>query len=344
MSRWRRATAWLVVVAALSARPIAAQSVALVVSNLKADSMAPAPTMTVTAIPARPGTYAVTLEMSTEAAFARPFYISSSDGLFGTFAIDSLLPEKTRIFMRTRLFDSGVIVAEQRQQHVVQAWVRLIEPVQQSLVNLRTRTPRFIWQSPAITLPPGPWQYELTVSNTRNGALALLASVTDTSFVVSDSALEANTSYRWQVLARAANSRGVGEVITRSTGTFVITTAEAPTATIFYQNFPNPFGRGERVQTTCFWFDLGEASTVRLTIYNLRLQRVRQLVPGPLGTGSFAAGAYGRGDPTAQTGCDDRLSWDGRDDDGRLLPTGIYVAEFMANGVRTTRKIYFKKP
>jgi hypothetical protein len=344
MSRWRRATAWLVVVAALCARPVDAQSVALAISNLKADSMAPAPNMTVTAVPARAATYAVTLEMSTEAAFARPFYISSADGLFGTFAIDSLLPEKARIFMRVRLFEDGIIVAEQRQQHVVQAWVRLIEPLQQDLANVRTRTPRFIWQSPAITLPPGPWQYELTVSETRTGTRTVLANVTDTSFVVSDSSLQANTSYRWQIRARAANSRGVGEVVTRSSGTFVITTAEKPTATIFYQNFPNPFGRGERVQTTCFWFDLGEASTVRLTIYNLRLQRVRRMVPGPLGPGPFAAGAYGRGDPTNQTGCDDRLSWDGRDDDGRLVPTGVYVAEFMANGVRTTRKVYFKKP
>src|SRR3954462_4290697 len=159
MNVWRRATAGLVVVAALSARPVVAQSIALIVSNLKADSMAPAPNFTVTALPGGPGAYAVTLEMSTEAAFARPFYVAGNDGLLGTFAIDSLLPEKTRIFMRARLFNGGVVVAEQQQQHTVQAWVRLIDPPQQALANLRTRRPRFVWQSPAITLPPGPWQY-----------------------------------------------------------------------------------------------------------------------------------------------------------------------------------------
>jgi hypothetical protein len=344
MSRWRRATAWLVVVAALSARPTAAQSVALAIANLKADSVSPAPTMTVTAIQARPelGPFAITLEMSTEAAFARPFYIESADGVVASFAIDSLLPEKTRIFFRTRLFDrAGNVIAEQQQQHPVQAWVQLIFPGQQSLANIDTRFPRFIWRSPAITLPPGPWRYELTVTNTRTGIVDLFAIVDDTSFADS---LQANTSYRWQVRARALNSRGTGEVVVRSAGTFIITTSDQPTATVFYQNFPNPFGRGERAATTCLWFDLGEPSTVRLTIYNVRLQRVRQIVPGAIGDGRLPAGAYGRGDQTTQTGCDVRLQWDGRDDNGRVVPSGVYVVEFVANGVRTTKKMYFKAP
>lgn len=348
MSGWRRATAWLLVVAALAARPIAAQSVALAIANLKADSVSPAPTMTVTAIQARPelGPFAITLEMSTEAAFARPFYIESVDGAVGSFVIDSLLPEKTRIFFRTRLFDRfGNVLAEQQQQHPVQAWVQLIAPPQQSLANLDTRSVRFIWRSPPITLPPGPWKYELTAFNTRTGNPAFLVQTFDTSFVVADTvSLEANASYRWQVRARASSGRGVGEVIARSAGTFVITTKDRPTATVFYQNFPNPFGKDERSASTCLWFDLGEPSTVKLTIYNVRLQRVRVMVPGPIGSGILPAGAYGRGDPTTQTGCDVRLEWDGRDDNGRTVPSGIYVAEFVANGVRTTKKMYFKAP
>ena len=345
MSVWRRATAWLVVVAALAARPAASQSVSLAISNLKADSVSPAPTMTVSAIAGRQelSPFAITLEMSTEAAFSRPFYIQAVDGTEGSFAIDSLLPEKMRIFFRTRLFDRfGNVIAEQQQQHSVQAWVQLIAPPQQSLANVDTRSPRFIWRSPAITLPPGPWRYEVTVINTRTGNPAAFAIVDDTSYA--PDSLEANTSYRWQVRAHALNSRGVGEVTAKSAGTFVITTKDRPTATVFYQNFPNPFGRGERTSRTCLWFDLGEPSTVKLTIYNVRLQRVRQMVPGAIGDGRLPAGAYGRGDPTAQGGCDFRLEWDGRDDNGQLVPSGIYVAEFVANGVRTTKKMYFKAP
>lgn len=349
MSLWRRATAWLVVVvaAALWARPVVAQSITLVVSNLKVDSMAPAPNMTVSAIQARPelGPFAVTLELSTEAAFSRPFYIGATDGTFATFTIDSLLPEKTRIFMRARLFArTGQVLAETQQQHPVQAWVQLIEPAPGNPTIVRTRTPRFVWRSPPISLPPGPWQYDLTVFNTltgRSDAEAFRHS--DTSFVF-QGPLQTNTSYRWQLVARASNSRGVGEVTVRSTGTFVITDPGAPTATIFYQNFPNPFGRDERLPTTCFWFDLATPATVRLTIYNLRLQRVKQMVPGPIGDGRLTAGAYGRGDQLTQTGCDSRLSWDGRDDKGLLVPSGVYVAEFIADGVRTTRKLYFRKP
>ena len=45
------------------------------------------------------------------------------------------------------------------------------------------------------------------------------------------------------------------------------------------------------------------------------------MVPGRLVMASLPAGAYGRGDPTAQGGCDaQRSQWDGRDDNGRIVP------------------------
>jgi hypothetical protein len=81
-----------------------------------------------------------------------------------------------------------------------------------------------------------------------------------------------------------------------------------------------------------------------LTIYDLRLRRVRSIVPGAIGDGSLAAGAYGRA-VDVQSGCDTRLSWDGRDDNGRFVPPGVYIAEFKADGRSiTTKKILFKGP
>lgn len=333
--------AWLlVVVLAPFARPLVAQSISLIVSNLKADSMAPAPNMSIAATQNRPefGPYTVSLELSTESRFTRPFYVNAAEGEAATFAIDSLLPEKTIIHMRARLINLfGDVVAEAIQQHPVQAWTRLMAPTQ---VSLRTRQPTFVWTSPAITLPPGPWDYELSVINTATGRPAeVAAGLSDTSFTLK-APLEVNASYRWQVRAKGQNSRGTGEVIARSAGTFVI--AGEPTATVFYQNFPNPFGRGQSREITCFWFDLAHPAKVRLMIYNLRLQRVRSIIPGPGGDGTFGVGVHGRQDVNNPTGCDTQFSWDGRDDAGNFVPPGIYIAEFQGDGTRSTIKMLYK--
>jgi hypothetical protein len=91
MSRWRRTAAWVSIVGSLGAgRSVAAQSITLSVSNLKADSMPPAPNMTLTAIQARPelAPYTVSLELSTEPGFQRPFYINVAEGQAATFTID----------------------------------------------------------------------------------------------------------------------------------------------------------------------------------------------------------------------------------------------------------------
>ena len=267
MSRSSRAAARLFVMglAAMLARPVEAQSVTLSIAGVRGDSISPAPLMTVSGLQTRPelAPYTVTLELSTTQGFARPFYFNSAEGVLGTFTIDSLLPARSAVFMRARLIDRQGFVTETRQQYVVRDWITLVQPLQQPLVNLSTRTPRFVWSSPAITLPPGPWVYDLTVINRGNSTAAAVAEgLTDTSFQFSQP-LEANASYRWQVIARAQNSTGLGEVVARSSGTFVISSAEQPTATIFYQNFPNPFGLGQRTNTTCFWFDLGRPASVR---------------------------------------------------------------------------------
>jgi hypothetical protein len=330
--------------AALLARPIEAQSVTLSIAGIRGDSISPAPSMTVSGFQTRPelGPFTVTLELSTDPGFARPFYFNSAEGLIGTFTLDSLLPARSVVFMRGRLIDRQGTVTETRQRYVVRNWITLLQPLQQPLYHLSTRTPQFVWSSPAITLPPGPWVYDLMIINVGNSTPAAVAEgLTDTSFQFREP-FEANASYRWQVIARAQNSAGLGEVIARSAGTFVITAKEQPTATIFYQNFPNPFGRGERRSSTCFWFDLGQPAAVRLTLYDLRLRRVRRLVPGGLPAERLPAGAYGRGEVGSESECDPRLLWDGKDDNGRIVPAGIYLAEFVADGQRSTKKVYFK--
>lgn len=347
MSRGRRLAAGLGFLAlTLASRLLEAQSITLRVSSLKADSMPPGPLFSVSAVAGPPNLapYAVTVELSTEAAFQRPFYNNSADGLSGSFTTDSLLPEHGVIYFRARLTDrNGFTQAEVREQHPVLGWVTLIDPAQQSLVVLPTRKPRFVWSSPPTTLTAGLWQYQLSVINKATGVTEGFVSplINDTSYVFPDS-LESNASYRWQVRAMAQGGKGSGQVTVMSFGTIVI--GGDPAFTLLYQNFPNPFGRGQRSATTCFWFDLTQPGRVRLTIFDIRLRAVRSIIPGPLGDGNLPAGTYGRENIDTQTGCDTRVQWDGRDDSGRFVPPGIYIAEFRANGKSSTRKILYKGP
>lgn len=114
----------------------------------------------------------------------------------------------------------------------------------------------------------------------------------------------------------------------------------APPVTLLYQNFPNPFpALGQ--DATCLSFDLARSSDVQLDILDLRGSPVRRLVPGP-GLGPvLAAGRYGRSD-TGGAPCDPRLLWDGRADNGRDVPAGVYLYKLRASGVTQFRRIVFR--
>jgi len=336
MKRGRRVAAFIVAAAALLvSRRTSAQSVTLAVSPLLADSTSPAPDMSVSGLATRPefGPYTVSLALSLEPQFRNPFYARSAPGETASFKVDSLLPEHAVVYFRARLIDQfGTVVAEATARHPVRSWVRLIAPLRGATTIVDTRTPTFVWSSPPITFPPGLWSYQVFVIETQSGKVAASSPVTnDTTFTAPT--LQANTSYRWQVDARASNSTGAGDVRVSSPGTFVISSDSAPTVTLLYQNFPNPFGRDMRSDRTSIWFDLAHSSKVRITIYDIRQRMVRRLIPGLLPDGTLAPGAYGR---------DGALTWDGKDDAGRSVPPGVYVVVFEGDGTRASIKILFK--
>jgi len=349
----RLAAAATFVLAAGVGRRLAAQvviSIPTITENGHAtDSISPAPVISINATPVpvnvQPST--ITLEVSRDPVFSNPIAAPSANGSSASFVLNQLLPERTVIYFRARILDvTGAIRAEQISHYSVASWLRLDNPVRVTNDVLFTRQPTFAWSSPGITLPPGPWQYSVDIINTATNDVVQepnSANLNDTTYVPA-LPLDACTSFKWRVTARALNGGPNDQVTVNSPGTFVIQTAECPTATIFYQNFPNPFGRDALQPNTCFWFDLAHPSTVTLTIYDLRLHEVRHILPGPLSASGaqLAAGPYGRQNDVTQTGCDARLQWDGRDDNGRMVPPGVYIAAFNGDGVRTTHKLLFK--
>jgi flagellar hook assembly protein FlgD len=66
----------------------------------------------------------------------------------------------------------------------------------------------------------------------------------------------------------------------------------------------------------------GGAAHCQVVLYDVRGRRVAQLHDGPLGS----AGPHA-------------FSWDGRDDAGRALPSGAYLARAVADGREVSGKV-----
>lgn len=95
---------------------------------------------------------------------------------------------------------------------------------------------------------------------------------------------------------------------------FPVTTAsedpvEVPSSVILLANHPNPF-QG----TTTLRFELPEASPVRLVVYDIMGRRVRTLVDDLRSAGSTS------------------VAWDGRNESGRPMASGTYLARLEVGG------------
>lgn len=88
----------------------------------------------------------------------------------------------------------------------------------------------------------------------------------------------------------------------------------------FAQNYPNPFN-----PSTSFRFSLPTAAPVTLRIYNILGQEVATLVDGELAAGSHV------------------VDWDGRDNFGRPLASGVFLAKLVAGEHTATRKVVVVK-
>jgi len=97
--------------------------------------------------------------------------------------------------------------------------------------------------------------------------------------------------------------------------------AEAlPTEFALKQNFPNPFN-----PVTSIAFEMPAAQDVRLNVYNMLGQKVRTLV-----NDHRTAGRY-------------TVLWDGRDDSGRMVGSGVYFYQIQAGSFTKTAKMVFLK-
>ncbi len=86
------------------------------------------------------------------------------------------------------------------------------------------------------------------------------------------------------------------------------------------QNYPNPFNAG-----TSITFNLQQGGQVSLTVCNLLGQTVRHLIDSHREPGIYTE------------------TWDGRDDNGHSVPSGIYFSRLVQNDHRQVRKMVLLK-
>jgi hypothetical protein len=86
------------------------------------------------------------------------------------------------------------------------------------------------------------------------------------------------------------------------------------------QNEPNPFNPSTRIR-----FTLEAEGPVRLTVFDLKGKAVRRVLDEVRAEGNHA------------------VTWDGRDDRGRRLPSGMYLYRLEADGERMARKMMLLK-
>lgn len=223
---------------------------------------------------------------------------------------------------------------------VVPAWARLTALSDSAGANITNVQPTFTWSSPGIAVPPGPFKYDIQIFRPSipfpvYGAGGL----SDSSFQV-PIPLERNTTYDWVLTIHA----GSDSTLVRSAGTFLILDPSLPMITLVYQNFPNPFPAVGR-DSTCIWFDIASTAVAELEVLDLRGGIVRRFIPGPDFPEILPAGRYGRG-AAGGPSCDPRLMWDGRADDGRVVPAGVYILKLKSGGAVLLKKIVFlgKRP
>ncbi len=102
--------------------------------------------------------------------------------------------------------------------------------------------------------------------------------------------------------------------------TAVLATGEKPLPTAFTleQNYPNPFNSGTAIP---FSLPAGTAAHMELEIFNLAGQRVTSLMQGTMQEGAHT------------------VEWNGRDDLGRPLASGVYFYRLQAGPNAQTRRL-----
>jgi hypothetical protein len=175
---------------------------------------------------------------------------------------------------------------------------------------------------------PGSYQSEVTVtlsvqSDDWDGVIFYTLDGTEPN---DESLVYDNPIYITETLTIKARAYEFGAVTGEvSSGEYLIVVSTddgslAPLTTILRQNYPNPFN-----PETVISFSLKEDDRVRISVYNIRGERIYTLLDSNLEAGEHS------------------LLWEGKDDQGRVMPTGVYFYRMETSKESLSKKMLLIK-
>jgi hypothetical protein len=153
-------------------------------------------------------------------------------------------------------------------------------------------------------------RFDLYRDGARIGSKPAVNSATGATYVYRDDEVVNGATYSYGLVA--VNLDGSSENVGTASAT---PRAGTVTEYALYQNYPNPFN-----PTTSIAFDLAEAGTVSLAVFNLAGQKVADLVSGEMPAGNHIVPF-----------------------DAANLPSGVYVCRLNAGDFSATRKMLLMK-
>ena len=97
-------------------------------------------------------------------------------------------------------------------------------------------------------------------------------------------------------------------------------TTQLPVKINLHQNYPNPFNPSTNIN-----FDINETNHVSLIIFDVLGRKVNTLVNGIKQSGSY------------------QIQWNGQNQNGTILPSGIYIMQLNSNGVQISKSMLMLK-
>jgi len=166
-----------------------------------------------------------------------------------------------------------------------------------------------------------------TVSRTINNGVVIFADsstnigytwVTKNNFAAAQA-----TSQKNETNPAFTNASNFGRLASTTTGVVSRDEKALPTGFELAQNFPNPFSANGTFGNpeTKVAFQLSQPAPVELSIFTLTGEKVRTLIATPLTAGSHAA------------------VWDGKDQSGNNLASGVYLYRLQIGAAQQTRRM-----
>lgn len=132
--------------------------------------------------------------------------------------------------------------------------------------------------------------------------------------------LQAGKTYIWKIIASDGQAKTEGPTWSFTTGEEVFVEDILPREFALTQNYPNPFN-----PTTSISYVIPKSSFVNLSIYNIIGQEVKTLVNKYLQPGRYS------------------VIWNGRDNNGNTVTSGIYLYKINAGEFENTKKLLLIK-